>query len=257
MYPILFSIGGFAVYTYGVFVFLGVTTAYLVSRSAALRRGIDPLVFDSIFFWTIFYGFLGARLLFVAVEWQYFSAHIREAVFSRSGFVFFGGLAAGLPALWFLAKRKGVYPLSLLDALAVGGPLGHAFGRLGCFFQGCCYGRQSGSWLALRFPPESAAGALGGKVIPTQLWEALFLFLLFIFTFWSDRPTAQSGRSVMPGKLAVTYLFSYGTFRFIIEFFRGDPRGSFGGLSTSQWIAAIVVICGVFLWRQVKEHKYI
>jgi len=235
MHPILFSIGGFTVYTYGVFVFLGVTAAYLVSRSAALRRNIDPLVFDHIFFWTIFYGFLGARLLFVAVEWQYFSAHIREAIFSRSGFVFFGGLLSGLPALWWLAKRKGVYPLSLFDALAVGGPLGHAFGRVGCFFQGCCYGRQ-----------------LGHKVIPVQLIEALFLFCLFIFFYWSDRRTAKP---VMPGKPAVIYLFSYGVFRFIIEFFRADPRGGFWGLSTSQWIAAIMVIGAVFLRRQVKEYK--
>jgi phosphatidylglycerol---prolipoprotein diacylglyceryl transferase len=254
MHPIIFSIGGFSVYIYGLFVFFGVMAAYFFSRSAALRRDVDPLVFDSIFFWAVFYGFLGARALFVAVEWQYFILHIREAFFSRSGFVLFGGLLAGLPALWFLAIRKGVKPLLIFDALAVGAPLGHALGRVGCFFQGCCYGRQSDAWFAVRFPLESEAGTLGYKLIPVQLFESLFLLCLFIFLFWLDR-SPVSGRKQAPGKIAVIYLFSYAVFRFIIEFFRGDPRGGFAGLATSQWISIGVVIGSAFLFRLVLKPK--
>lgn len=249
MYPILFKIGPLTIYTYGVMVFLGVVIAYWLAVKEALRRGINKDIFSNIFFWSVVCGFLTARILYAIVEWRYFLNYPVEVLFGRSGFVFFGGIIGGTAAFSLLVKRYKISFLTIADIFALYLPLAHGIGRLGCFFYGCCYGKVTSSWIGLHFPQGSPAGIVGAKVIPTQIISAFFLAVIFFILFFMNKKKSYGGR------IAVCYLLLYGIFRFIIEFFRGDPRGFIGALSISQWIAIFGVLTGVYLWIRLRRSK--
>ena len=114
--------------------------------------------------------------------------------------------------------------------------IGHSLGRVGCFFAGCCYGKETDSCLGVKFPN------LPHPVYPTQLYEAAFLLILFaVCSYLLLRRKFRHNMTV--------YLIGYGIFRFLIEFIRGDDRGKlFGLLSPSQFWSLGMVILGVLLY---------
>ena len=167
---------------------------------------------------------------------------------------FYGGLFGGIIGfliVYFFFIRKNTS--MRLDEVYIIAPaaitLGHAFGRVGCFLEGCCYGRETDSWIGIVFPSLND----GIKRIPTQLFESIFLFVLTIVLL------------VLIFKFKFKYTFivyfpSYAIFRFVIEFFRDDPRGVSGVLSPSQiWSIIILVITIPFYIMQkmlvFKERK--
>ena len=247
MYPVLFKIGPITIYTYGFLVFLGVLLGYLVCRHQARKEGFkDPLIAD-FFFWTVIFGFIGARIFYIIVEFQYFLYDPLAVLFGRSGFVFYGGVVFGFIALYILSKRNHLSFAKVMDIAALGIPLAHAFGRLGCFFYGCCYGLETHLHIGVLFPLNSPAGLLGAKVIPTQVISAGFLFLLFIVVMFARK------YKKFDGHIFLIYLIPYSIFRFFIEFYRGDPRGQFLFFSTSQWVSIglFVTAIGLFIrWRR-------
>jgi len=243
MHPILFKIGSLTIYTYGFFVFLGVVFGYIVARKIALKNKISDQVFADIFFWGIVSGFLGARILYILVEIKDLPSDPWGIIFGRAGFVFYGGVITGTLAAYFLARRFKVDFVKLCDSFAPGVALGHAFGRLGCFSYGCCYGRPDNCF-GLLFPSESPAGMLGVKVLPVQLIEAFCLFVLFAALWMVSR------KKKFDGQVFCLYLIFYSVLRFALEFLRYDPRGGFYGFSTSQWISVFVFITGVILYKR-------
>lgn len=247
MYPILFKIGPITIYTYGFFVFLGAIAFYLTSKRKAAQAGIDKNLFTDIYFWMLVWGFIGARLLYILVEFKYFLSDPLAVGLARSGFVLYGGIIGGFLWLYFAARRNKINFGLLLDVIALGSPVGHALGRIGCFCFGCCYGRPTDSLIGVLFPPESPAGICGQKVIPTQLISAAFLFVLFFILMAINKTKRFSGQ------VALSYVIIYGIFRFIIEFFRADPRGAMLGLATSQWIAMIMVVASIVWWRRYNQ----
>jgi phosphatidylglycerol:prolipoprotein diacylglycerol transferase len=189
---------------------------------------------------------LGARALFVVVEHEYYLQHPMQIFMVwQGGLVFYGGFIGGAVAFILAVRAKGLDLRQMSDILAPGVALGHAVGRLGCFFAGSCYGRPTDVPWAVTFTnPNSLAGdILGVPVHPTQLYSSGFLFILSAILVY------RSQKVRFNGQVAVTYAFLYGTFRFLIEFLRGDPRGevSFFGLtlSTSQWISLVFVIAAM------------
>lgn len=249
MHPILFQIGPVIIYTYGFLVFLGVLSGYFVCVRAARRQGIEKKTFSDIFFWVIVAAFLAARIVYVFVEFDSFQSDPFGVLFSRSGFVFYGGVIGAILALYFLSKRYKLGFLTLTDIFCLGVPLGHAFGRLGCFFYGCCYGRPTELLCGVRFPPDSPAGASGLKVLPVQLFEAGALLLIFAVLLALNR------RKRFTGQIVLSYFLLYGITRFILEFFRGDFRGEVLFLSTSQFFSLVGVLAGVFLWKKWSRRR--
>ncbi|MCF7872719.1 MAG: prolipoprotein diacylglyceryl transferase [Candidatus Omnitrophica bacterium] len=249
MHPILFKIGPITIYTYGFFIFLGVLSGYLISQKRAKEVGVDRQQFSNIFFQTLITGFLGARITYIIVNWQVFIKAPLEITLSRSGFVFYGGVLFGFFYLLFFTQKHKIRFLKITDIFALGVPLAHAFGRIGCFFYGCCYGKITTSWIGIKFPLGSPAGLKNTRVIPTQLISAGFLFILFLFLFTVRNKITRIGR------LTGYYLFTYSLFRFIIEFFRGDPRGSFLVFSTSQWISIFFAFLAIIILSK-KQTKY-
>ncbi len=173
------------------------------------------------------------------------------------GMTFFGGLIGGIGAFflfWFFHLRK-KYPNSIVAAATIEGaglPLAHGIGRIGCTVDGCCYGISIPMdspfyWMGMTFPDTD-----GVKVYPTQLFEAIFLILLSIVLFYL---AFRKRRTItLP-----IYFISYGIFRFLIEFIRGDHRGSFvPGITPSQFWAILLFVIGVvvlvFLILKKKTH---
>jgi phosphatidylglycerol---prolipoprotein diacylglyceryl transferase len=156
--------------------------------------------------------------------------------FWQPGLTFYGGLLAAMPAgLWF-ARRKNLDPLQVADLAAPALMLGLFLGRLGCFFQGCCYGEVTDAWLGVSFPGHAHDRH------PSQLYESaaalgLFFVLRFVIT-----PRSR-GRGDVLGWLLV----SYGALRSLLELLRDDPRGGLGPLSTSQLISIPLICLGIWL----------
>ena len=123
--------------------------------------------------------------------------------------------------------------------------IGHAFGRIGCLFAGCCYGMECETPISIVFPVGSAAPA-GIPLLPTQILESVFLFLLCAFLVW--RLSKQKPFGTVSG----WYMALYGAWRFTIEFFRNDERGFVGALSTSQFISIFIIAGGIALLLLVK-----
>ena len=139
-------------------------------------------------------------------------------------------------------------PLKLADLLAAVVPLGHAFGRIGCFFYGCCYGRDSNAWCAVTFPMGSPSWYEHGRkmvsVLPTQLFEAAALLALFALLMYVWRRQARITNREPRGAILGLYLCGYAVIRFGIEYLRGDPRAAVGPFSISQAISIGMIAVG-------------
>ncbi|RMH54114.1 MAG: prolipoprotein diacylglyceryl transferase [Candidatus Hydrogenedentota bacterium] len=242
MYPILFSIGGFPIHTYGVLVALGFAVGLATAVSLGRREGIDADTIGDLALVALLSGLVGGRLLYVIVEWDQFRDHLASIVLRRDGFVFFGGLLLAAPAVLFTIRRKNLPLGKTADVFAPAIALGHSIGRIGCFSQGCCFGRPFK--FGIRFPTDAPASLAYGHVPvhPTQLYESISLLILFFFLL------RYHGKRRFEGETFLVYAASYSVIRFIIEFFRGDDRGFFlGPISISQIISSLLFAAAIVL----------
>jgi phosphatidylglycerol:prolipoprotein diacylglycerol transferase len=241
MHPELFHAGPFTVYSYGVL--LG--AAYLIGLQVAMARartlGLDPQKFMDLGIAIIVSALIGAKLLLFILDFDHFVANPGDLVsLARSGGVFYGGLVlAVLVGIWYVRKHH--LPVWTTGDLAAPGiALGYAVGRMGCFFAGCCWGAQTDVPWAITFTDPIANEVVGTPLNvplhPTQVYESLSglaIFLLILAFERKGRPFA--------GRTFWGYILLYGVSRFVIEYFRGDPRGVNAGFSTSQWISIVLV----------------
>ncbi len=240
MHPVI-HIFGIDLHSYGIMMLVG-----LIAGTGALlftRKKYGYLVSDALI--SVVYaavgGLLGAKLLFIIVEWDsiFSSADPLSAVL-YGGYVFYGGLTGVALMELLFAKKRGFGYLSVTDTLLPPVTVAHAVGRIGCFLAGCCYGCETESSLGVVFPPGGDAPP-GVKLLPTQLFEAAFLVLLAVAL------AAILKKERRAGIVSGIYLTAYPVWRFIIEFFRADRRGSIGLLSTSQFISIFVLALGISL----------
>ncbi|MDF1535791.1 MAG: prolipoprotein diacylglyceryl transferase [bacterium] len=260
MNPELFHLGPLTVHTYGMFYALGILAAVGLAEHLHRRDGGTPGIIADMAFPVVTGVFLGARTLFVLVEHEYYLRHPIEVLMVwKGGLVFYGGFIGGALAFIVTVRIRKLDLWDLADSVAPGIALGHALGRLGCFFAGSCYGRPTDVPWAVTFtdPNSLARDILGIPVHPTQLYSSAFLFFLSAILVIVGR------RRRFRGQVFASYVLLYGTFRFFIEFLRGDPRGeaAFAGLtlSTGQWISALLVpaaLAGTFyLCRKGKTNS--
>jgi phosphatidylglycerol---prolipoprotein diacylglyceryl transferase len=242
MHPRLFDLGPVTVYTYGVLL----AAAYLLGLQLALvrarRHGLDAQRVMDLGILVIVSALVGAKVLLVIVDFDQFRAD-PAALFSiaRSGGVFYGGLIFAVAAAFWYLRRHPLPFWSTCDVFAPGIALGHVIGRMGCFFAGCCWGRPTTEPWGVTFTNPLAAELvgtpLGVSLHPTQLYEAGAELIILVGLLALER----RGRAY-PGRTFWAYVLVYGVSRFVIEFFRGDPRGEvFGMLSTSQFISVVLV----------------
>lgn len=243
MHPVLFSFGGFTVYTYGFFVAAGFFAAVLyISKN--IRRGIisqDDLY--SLFLHMIIAAVLGARALYVLTNPEDFLKAPQD-IFKiwRGGLVYYGGFITAVLYAFYYAGKKKISLALLSDFAAPALGLGHFFGRIGCFFAGCCYGKACSLPWAVTFSNKDTM-ALGDTALhPTQLYEAFGNLAVFVFLHFYNKKQHPAGKTF------ALYLIIYSVLRFVIEFFRGDYRGGeFLGLSIAQNVSVILFITGLFI----------
>ena len=161
------TIGKFTIHGYGACIAIGLLLALWMSTVRAKKRGMSDDICYGIVFCAAIFGFLGAKLMFCIVEWKGFIADPLSYIYS-SGFVVYGGITGGSLAAIIYCKIKKVSPLDYLELVIPSVALAQAFGRLGCFMAGCCYGRETDSIIGIAFSHSDFAPN-GVKLIPTQL----------------------------------------------------------------------------------------
>jgi len=230
---------------YNIFFTLGIISALVILRVYGDKKNMPAKVMNFYLITGVFAIIFG---YFSAIFFQALYNSIETGVFvinEHTGITFLGGLIGGagsfLLIFYFVGKvifkenEHKKYFNMLLNIAPCSITLAHAIGRIGCFCAGCCYGKPTDSFLGVMFPGHLE------KVFPTQIFESVFLFALFIIL---SRMYFKDKWFTMP-----VYLIAYGIFRFLNEYLRGDDRGEFfiKFLSPSQGISLILVIVGVIL----------
>jgi phosphatidylglycerol:prolipoprotein diacylglycerol transferase len=250
MHPIFFKIGPITIHTYGVLVALAFFAGISLAAHEGKRKGIPPEKMLDLGFYILVAAIVGSRILQVAVEYSYYLQHPLEIVMIwKGGLVFYGGfIGAMFTAIWYL-NRHSLPMWKVGDSLAPSIALGQAIGRLGCFEAGCCYGAPTDLPWAVTFTHPDSLAVLGVPVHPSQLYESIGAFLIFLGLFLYRK------RIQFDGQLFWLYAVCYSVLRFTLEFFRGDTDRGFMhaadfNLSTSQAIAL-----GIFLTSMVMLSK--
>lgn len=241
----LFQIGSLTVHGYGLMIALGFLVCVIMGMYRAKRHKLDPEVVLDVALIGIVAGMIGAKLLYVIVEFKDFMKD-PLAVIGSEGFVVYGGIILGVLAPMLYCRKKKVDFLEYFDLAVPSISLAQGFGRIGCFLAGCCYGRQTDAWFGVIFPAGSLAPA-GVKLIPTQLISSAGDFLITIILILCYK------RLKYKGNVGALYMLLYGVGRFLVEFFRSDDRGAVGILSTSQLISIAIIIGAVILF--VRNYK--
>jgi phosphatidylglycerol:prolipoprotein diacylglycerol transferase len=237
VHPILLHLCGLDIHTYGVLVAIGFIVGLWAAARKARNEGLSPEQITDLGVWLIVAGMAGGKLFHVIFVWDEFIGGWRaEGVKSlREGFVFYGGFIGACLATIIYTRTKRLPLWKVGDACAPGVALGHAFGRLGCFFNGCCYGKACSMPWAVRFPEGHFAH--NWPVHPTQLYEAAGNIAIFagLSAFYRHKR--------FDGQVWWLYVLSYGLLRFGVEFFRGDyDVRYFGVFALGHIIAAIMII---------------
>lgn len=249
MYPYLINTSFLKIPSYGVMVALGFGLAIYYCYKKVKNSGLSLTGDDilSIATFLIIFSMLGARLFYVIQFWADFQGDWL-AVFlfrQREGFVFYGGLIAGLIYLiWYCRKYK-VDFWKFMDFVMPAGALGYAVGRIGCFLNGCCFGAESEVPWAIIFP--HSPGVLRH---PTQLYDVFFGFALFFFLkYWNENKKMFSGQVFIFG------ISAYSIERFLVEMIRVNPV--YGPFSQAQWISIAMLIGCVYLYRRRANSRSI
>ncbi len=255
MHPDLFSIGPLHIRTYGAFMALGFLVAWKVIDILCHRAGRNSEGISNLLLAMMVSGIVGARAAYVIEHWRAEFANNLVSIIrvDQGGLMFYGGLILAMAVFfgWCLVKREKVLQLS--DMLSVVVPLAHAFGRVGCFFYGCCYGRRCDGAAGVVFPRGSPAwyeqvnrgmlshdAAAALPVLPTQLYEAAAVFCLFLAMYFLHKRFHATRAGLVTG----AYLAGYACLRFGLEVLRGDPRAAVGPFSISQTISLVMLFSG-------------
>ena len=251
MCPRLFTIGSFSLPSYGVLVAIGFLVGLFVAGRLAQRSGFDPDKITNLGVYVFFAAILGAKAFMILHNLDYYAGRpgqILSLSSLQAGGVFYGGLLAALGvAVWF-SRKHGLPPLATADTFAPALAIGHSIGRLGCFAAGCCWGKPSTLPWAVEFTDPIAHEFVGVPLNihlhPTQLYESFGTLAIGLFLLWCF------GKPHRAGTIIGLYLLLYSAFRLSVEFLRAETERTFpmgGPLSSTQWVAAGLVVAGIIL----------
>lgn len=255
MYPVLFQIGPFTIYSLGVLWALATLCAGWVVHLELKRYRLGSELASSMVFAAAAGGLVGARLLFIFEEWNSFVRAPLDFIFSGSGQSWYGGLLGGTLAVTWVVRRHGIPWLRAADISSPGLALGYGIGRIGCFLAGdATWGKVTDVLWAMAFPNaifgwvDPLTGAPyppGVRVHPTQLYELIQSLIVFGI-LWPLRR-----RGYPDGTIFWLYLILAGLMRFAVEFLRANPVIALG-MTEYQWISlGLVVLGGFFIFGQV------
>ena len=235
------QIGPVTIHIYGLMMGIGFIAAYLVTDYRGKKKGLNTDIIFGILWCSVIGGMLGSRLLYYIVELPSILKDPSILWDFRIGYVVYGGIIGGVLANYIYCRKKKVHFIEYFDLVMPAVALAQGFGRIGCFFAGCCHGKETDLPFGITYHISHSAPN-GVKLIPTQLISSagdfLFAFILM----------AYAGKKRKNGKVGALYMIMYSIGRFCIEFLRDDERGSVGLLSTSQLISLLIFAGGVALY---------
>ncbi len=252
MHPEFLHFGDTTIYSYGVMIAIGAALGYFyVSRNAKKELGISTDKIQTLAIYIIAAAFIGGKFLFYLENpGYYFNPPSNMLKGFRTGFVFYGSLLFVIPtAIWYFRKNK-LPVLPMLDIIAVAGTIIHAFGRLGCFLAGCCYGIPTEGPLGVTYTHEASKAPLNVALHPTQLYSITLILTIMVILLMFKR------HKRFEGQLFFIYIMLYALGRGVIEIFRGDEARGYiidNVLSHSQFISLVLI--SVVLYFYVRLQK--
>ena len=258
MHPVLTHIGSWPITWFGIMMVAGFLAGYANWLWLGRKEGRDSNMISDLLFWTMVAGVAGARIAYVVSDWAYFREQpLRVFRVYEGGLIYYGGVAGALLAVLFYAAVRRERLLNFLDFVVTSLPLGHAFGRVGCFLNGCCFGKPTCCATGVRFPygslpwlSQRELGLIGDAdsrtqpVHPVQLYESLSNLLIYVLLVFLYR------RRRKEGSVLAAYLLTYPAVRFVLEFLRGDERCRVSwmpGLNVAQLVSLCMLACGAIL----------
>lgn len=234
-YPVLLKIGSVSLYTYGIFIVLAFLISGLFILWEAKKKKLDFSRLLNFSPYLIIGVMVGARIYYVLQHLSYYKDHLLETFyFWQGGLSMYGGvIVAFLLLLIFLRKEGKRQRWQWLDALGMGFLLGSAVGRIGCFLNGCCFGEEC------NLPWAVTNGFLNDGVLrhPTQIYEAIFYFLIFVVIFLVS---SKWGKKIAVGTVFFLSISLHSLVRFIVEFFRFSD--SFIGPFKTAYVATLLIM---------------
>jgi phosphatidylglycerol:prolipoprotein diacylglycerol transferase len=251
MRPVLFRLGDLIFHSYPTMLAIAFLVGTLLSVRTAERRNPPLAITPFVGIVALVGALAGARIFFI-LQYESWRELWRIMYLLGPGLVYYGGLFGGLATVWVYLRFNKVPVLPALDIMAPHLALGQAITRVGCFLNGCCYGVPTSGTFAVAYGPYSLAfeeqvrqGLLAPHeahslpVHPTQLYMAGGLLVIFALLRWllsEQHPAGTTGAG---------YLVLYGALRFTVEIFRGDSARSLAGMTVSQALSVVLVVCGV------------
>lgn len=251
MYNDWLTIGPVTIHGYGACIAIGLLLALFQASHRGKKKGLNDDVVYGIVFVAAVFGFLFAKVMYCLVEWKSFIADPLSFI-SSSGFVVYGGITGGIIAVILYCRIKKVKFIDYLELCMPSVALAQAFGRVGCFFAGCCYGRETTSPIGVTFH-NSLYAPNDVKLIPTQLISAGGDLLNMALLLFIAKHTKKKGT------VTACYIMFYSVGRYIVEMFRADERGTVGSLSTSQFYGIFSLVIGlvIFIIAQTRKETVI
>lgn len=259
MRPILFRVPGLDlnVHGYGVFIFAACAAALLTAAARARREKVDPNAVYELATWLFLGGIIGARLFYFLQQPEAFHRFADLFRTWEGGNVFYGCILGGVAGSSLYWLRRPFPFARMADTVAPGVAVGAAVGRIGCFLNGCCFGRPCAWPWGMRFPAGSHAWARqvdDGLVSSTSAWSLpvhptqLYSIVASLFVLAVVLLYANWDRRRAPGRAMAVLMIVFSVARWPIESLRDDESPVFAGLTWAQLISAGLIVAGLAIW---------
>jgi len=260
MHPDIFRIGPFVLHSYGVLLALSFVLGIALARHRAKNQGMDPNAVLDLSFVIVICAIVGSRFLYVVFHLDEFRGHWLDIInpftsgqIGLAGLTMLGGVVLSIVGVIVFTKMRGLSLLKMMDILSPSVALGIFLTRIGCFLNGCCFGKPSHLPWALVFPPNSPAGATfpGTPIHPTQLYSSLYGLIIFIILLKIER------YKNFDGLLFFSFLMLYSTARFLVDFLRFYEKSMllFNTITVNQGICILMFLVGSTLCFIMKKSS--
>ena len=241
MYPIALQIGSFSIRWYGVMAALGLLAATVILNCNRKYLNMSKDQCSNAIMVALIAGVLGARIFYVVQFFDLYRNNLFEIVrIDRGGLVFYGGFILAVISLAVYSKISKFDFIRMWDGFTPALAVAHAFGRIGCFLNGCCYGKPTSLFIGLAYPQGSEPAQRYGEAAlhPVQLYEAGENLLCAVLYFYLIRKAPR-------GVPVASYFIIYGVLRFVNEFARGDHKLIWNLFTPAQLIGIILISAGI------------
>ena len=261
MHPELFRIGPLVINSYGLMLALAFIVGLFLAIKKAEKKRIGSNIIVNLAFIVMISAIIGSRLFYVLFHleefkgrWVYTFLPIQpDGSIGLGGLIFLGGFLGALLSGGIYLYKKKISFLKVVDSVAPSLAIGLFFGRIGCFLNGCCFGKACDLPWAVTFPPHSPAGYQMGNIAihPTQLYSSAYGLLIFIILMLLDKKVHYDGF------LFGVFLVLYGVSRFTVDFYRFYETQMFliDGIEFNQLVSLLLVIGGIVLLLVLKRGK--